>query len=55
MLKEGSFSPGLSACGEGGEGRLWKGLGMFDVVIISLSWFSESRETGGRRMGEESA
>ena len=62
MLKDGSFSTVLSACGEGREGSLWRGLvsgdkmlGMFEVVIISLSWFGERRDTEGRRMGEESA
>ena len=62
MLRDGSFCTALSVCGEGREGSLWRGLvsgdkmlGMFDVVIISLSWFGERRETGGRRMGEESA
>ena len=58
MLKDGSFSTDWSACG---EGTLWRGLvsgnkllGIFDVVIISLSWFGDRRETDGRRMEEES-
>ena len=61
MLKDGSFSTVLSACGDGREGSLWRGLvsgnkllGIFDVVIISLSWFGDRRGTDGRRMGEES-
>ena len=59
MLIDGSFSREASPSGDLREGSLSrvfdsldKMLGMLDVVIISLSWFGESRETGGRRMGE---
>ena len=62
MLKDGSFSIDLSACGEGRDGSLWRGLvsgdemlGMFNVVIISLSWCGGNREIGGRRIGDKSA